>query len=700
MPGLRGRLLVEGWGGTWQRMTRTKQVATDAMETPLNRCLSTLDITLLGIGHMVGAGIYVLTGTVAKDTAGPGIILSFLLAGFASLLAALCYAEFGARVPKAGSAYVYTYVTIGEFWAFVIGWNIVLEHMIGAASVARAWSGYMDSLFDGALSNATMTYIGTLHAGLLAQYPDFLAFAVTLIYCGFLTLGVKGSAYFNSIFTLINLCVMAFVIVAGMMYADVGNWNTEKGFLPFGVSGVVAGAATCFYAFVGFDSIATAGEEARDPTRSIPRATLVSMSVVTIGYIMVGATLTLMVPYYELNPAAALPEAFATYGAYWAKYVVSVGAICGMTTTLFGSLFSLPRCVYAMAADGLLFSWLARVSDKTKVPVITLILCGFFSALIALVFDIEKLVEFMSIGTLMAYTIVSASVIILRYQPSSRCNIKSPSHSNTQAASTPGTVTTPTTPTSIDDIAKLIPRPDPRQGPDERRRRTSRIGSTASVPEVCVRTFALAFGGGVDSDGEGGELRSSCRWLLHVVGRQEAGTVATWGVVIFTVSSAALCSLMQWGGSFLALPYPSPWAIILALLIIALQVFSVVVILAHRQNTLVLSFSVPLVPLLPLVSIFFNVALMVHLNPMTWIRFIVWMVLGLVLYFAYGQHHSREGEPVSSYSTLLTEPAPAGNTVFGSVQHTLSHVTAKIASAASEDKKPIVDESNIEDDDL
>ncbi|XP_037772892.1 cationic amino acid transporter 4-like isoform X1 [Penaeus monodon] len=685
MPGLRGRLLVEGWGGTWQRMTRTKQVATDAMDTPLNRCLSTLDITLLGIGHMVGAGIYVLTGTVAKDTAGPGIILSFLLAGFASLLAALCYAEFGARVPKAGSAYVYTYVTIGEFWAFVIGWNIVLEHMIGAASVARAWSGYMDSLFDGALSNATVTYIGTLHAGLLAPYPDFLAFAVTLVYCGFLTLGVKGSAYFNSIFTLINLCVMAFVIVAGMMFADVGNWNTEKGFLPFGVSGVVAGAATCFYAFVGFDSIATAGEEAKDPARSIPQATLVSMSVVTIGYIMVGATLTLMVPYYTLNPAAALPDAFAAHGANWAKYVVSVGAICGMTTTLFGSLFSLPRCVYAMAADGLLFSWLARVSDKTKVPVITLILCGFLSAVIALVFDIEKLVEFMSIGTLMAYTIVSASVIILRYQPSSRCNIKSPSHSNTQAASTPGTVTTPTTPTSVDDIAKLIPGADPGEGPEERRRWAAMSCSSASEPET---------------DGEGGELRSSCRWLLHVVGRQEAGTVATWGVVIFTVSSAALCSLLQWGGSHLALPYPSPWAIILALLLVAVQVFSVVVILAHRQNNLVLSFSVPLVPLLPLVSIFFNVALMVHLNPMTWIRFIVWMVLGLVLYFAYGQHHSREGEPVSSYSTLLTEPAPAGNTVFGSVQHTLSHVTAKIASAASEDKKPIVDESHIDDDDL
>lgn len=233
--------------------------------------------------------------------------------------------------------------------------------------MARAWSGYVDSFFDKALSNFTVSTIGTMHAGYLAPYPDFLAFFVTLIYCSFLTLGVKGSAYFNSIFTLINLCVMSFVIVVGLYFADITNWTAGDGFLPYGMSGVVAGAATCFYAFVGFDSIATAGEEARDPAKSIPRATLVSMSVVTVGYIMVGATLTLMVPYDTLNPAAAIPDAFEAHGASWAKYVVSVGALCGMTTTLFGSLFSLPRCVYAMAVDGLVFSWLARVSDKTKV---------------------------------------------------------------------------------------------------------------------------------------------------------------------------------------------------------------------------------------------------------------------------------------------------------------------------------------------
>lgn len=170
---------------------------------------------ILGVGHMVGAGIYVLTGTVAKDKAGPGIIISFLLAGLACLLSALCYAEFGTRVPKAGSAYVYTYISIGEFWAFVIGWNILLEHMIGAASVARAWSGYVDSLFGGFISNTTISVTGEMHEQLLGRYPDLLAFTVCLVYALLLGIGVKGSAIVNSLLTTINLCVMSLIVVVG-----------------------------------------------------------------------------------------------------------------------------------------------------------------------------------------------------------------------------------------------------------------------------------------------------------------------------------------------------------------------------------------------------------------------------------------------------------------------------------------------------
>lgn len=196
-------------------MNRTKPVPADVMETPLKRCLNTFDITLLGIGHMVGAGIYVLTGTVAKDMAGPGIILSFILASFVSLLAALCYAEFGTRVPKAGSAYVYTYISIGEFWAFVIGWNILLEHMLGAASVARAWSGYVDSMLDGWIGNTTLAITGELHEQLFARYPDILAFLVCLVYAAALGIGVKATVVFNSLLTSVNIAVMILVIGVG-----------------------------------------------------------------------------------------------------------------------------------------------------------------------------------------------------------------------------------------------------------------------------------------------------------------------------------------------------------------------------------------------------------------------------------------------------------------------------------------------------
>lgn len=460
---------------------------------------------------MVGAGIYVLTGTVVRDIAGPGVIISFLLAGMASLLSALCYAEFGTRVPKAGSAYVYTYVSVGEFWAFVIGWNILLEHMIGykmstqhkkftnsvilgAASVARAWSGYVDSLFGGIISNTTISITGELHEQLLGRYPDILAFFVCITYAFMLGIGVKGSAIVNSVLTILNLCVMLLVIVIGLYYADTANWSSDRGgFLPYGFGGVIAGAATCFYAFIGFDSIATSGEEAKNPSFSIPIATILSMAIVTVGYVLVGSALTLLVPYYQINPNAALPEAFGMIGINWVKYLVSLGAICGMTTTLFGSLFSLPRCMYAMASDGLLFSFLGNVNAKTQVPLTNLVISGVFSAIIALLFDLEKLVEFMSIGTLLAYTIVSASVIILRYRPEPAILTRAISTTLSERSASISDVTTP--------------------------------GS-----EIISLT---------------GTLRPKYSWLSPLFGNCEPGSVVTASVFVYTCFSAALCILLQ-----------------------------------------------------------------------------------------------------------------------------------------------------------
>ena len=256
-------------------ITRKKVVDVNTLtSTQLNRCLSIFDLTALGVGSTLGVGIYVLAGEVAPDT-GPSIIISFLIAGLASVLSGLCYAEFGARVPKAGSAYVYSYVTIGELCAFVIGWNLILEYIIGAASVARGWSSYFDSLFDDKIKNFTVTNIGEIHAAGIAKYPDLLAVLIIAVLTIVMVYGIRKTSWLMSLVTCINIFVILFVVGVGACYAEPKNWSDN--FMPFGFSGVMSGAATCFYAFVGFDIIATTGEEARNPSRGIPISIVLSL---------------------------------------------------------------------------------------------------------------------------------------------------------------------------------------------------------------------------------------------------------------------------------------------------------------------------------------------------------------------------------------------------------------------------------------
>lgn len=326
-----------------QKLNRVKTLQDDLMETSFNRCLSTVDLTLLGIGGMVGSGLYVLTGTVAKETAGPAIVVSFIIAGIASLLAALCYAEFGAQVPKTGSAYMFTYVSVGEIWAFLIGWNVILEYMIGGAAVARAWSGYLDSIFDHRIKNFTETHAGTWHVPFLAHYPDFLASSIVLIATAFISFGARFSSWLNHVFSAISMGVILFILVMGFILARAQNWSaSEGGFAPYGISGIMAGSATCFYAFVGFDVIATSSEEARNPEKAIPRAIAISLSLATGAYILVSMVLTLMVPWHSLDPDAALADAFYKRGYSWAGFIVATGSICGKSPKVTDTFWRAP----------------------------------------------------------------------------------------------------------------------------------------------------------------------------------------------------------------------------------------------------------------------------------------------------------------------------------------------------------------------
>lgn len=592
-----------------RKLNRLKTLEADMMETSFNRCLSTIDLTLLGLGGMVGSGLYVLTGTVAKETAGPAIVISFIIAGIASLLAALCYAEFGARIPKTGSAYMFTYISVGEIWAFLIGWNVILEYMIGGAAVARAWSGYLDAIFDHKIKNFTETHVGRWHVPFLAHYPDFLAFSILLVAMAFISFGARFSSWLNHIFSMVSMGVILFILVMGFILARPQNWSaSEGGFAPFGISGIMAGSATCFYAFVGFDVIATSSEEARNPQKAIPRAIAISLSLATGAYILVSMVLTLMVPWHSLDPDSALADAFYRRGYSWAGFIVAVGSICAMNTVLLSNLFSLPRIVYAMAEDGLFFRVFSHVHPRTQVPVVAIVVFGFLMATLALIFDLEALVQFLSIGTLLAYTFVAASVIVLRFQ---RTKAEAP---NPAAGSEP--VRSPT-----ESIAAAIAEPKEYESFSDKLQLVGREKEAKSRREP-------------------GQLKAAFEPYLDFLSDFYPGEVVTVAVVVLMVSALCLCSILVFGQNQLHLP---TWSYVLLVLLFGFAfVASMFLISVHEQQQASRTFQLPLVPLTPALSIFINLYLMLKLNYMTWLRFSVWLAAGLLVYFGYGIRHSKE----------------------------------------------------------
>jgi APA family basic amino acid/polyamine antiporter len=381
----------------------------------LKRTLSALDLTLLGIGAIIGTGIFVLTGTAAANQAGPAIVLSYTIAGLACGFAALCYAEFAAMIPISGSAYTYAYATLGEIFAWMIGWDLILEYAVGSMTVAVGWSGYFQRILAGFGYHlpAWMSAAPDPAAGSLANVP---AMIIVLGIMVLLIVGVRESARFNAAMVAVKLAAVAFFILIGFTYVKPENWSP---FMPYGFSGVMTGAAVVFFAYIGFDAVSTTAEEAKNPSRDLPIGIIASLIICTLLYLIVAGILTGIVPVVQYKADmqflnAPVGYALAVINKDWAAGLVSAGAVAGITSVLLVMLMSQPRIFFAMSRDQLLPAGVSRVHPRFRTPYITTIITCVIVATVAGFVPITVLGEMTSIGTLFAFVVVSLAVIVLR----------------------------------------------------------------------------------------------------------------------------------------------------------------------------------------------------------------------------------------------------------------------------------------------
>ncbi len=429
-------------------MSMLSQEASEQGEHTLKRSLGALNLITLGIGAVIGAGIFTLTGQAAALHAGPAVALSFVLAGFTCAFAGLCYAEFASIIPIAGSAYTYGYATLGELVAWIIGWDLTLEYAFGASTVASGWAGYFNSLmqqlgvvFPPALTTTTGNVLvkyqgiwidkmslppGVSDAGLphVTGMFNLIAVLIVLLVTTILVIGIKESANFNSAIVIVKVGIVCVFLVVGGLFLfhhpqiASANWHPfvppSDGHGNFGWGGIPVAAASIFFAYIGFDAVSTAAQEAKNPQRDMPIGILGSLVVCTILYILVSLVLTGLVSYKTLNVSAPVALAIDATGVSWGSILVKVGAVFGLATVMLVMLLGQSRVFYSMSKDGLLPKWASAIHPKFRTPWITTIVFGSFAAIMPAFLPIEKLSELVNIGTLLAFTIVSAGVWVLR----------------------------------------------------------------------------------------------------------------------------------------------------------------------------------------------------------------------------------------------------------------------------------------------
>lgn len=611
---------ADGGGGKsgFRSLVRRKRVdsihskSSDTGHHQLAKELSIAHLIGIGVGSTIGAGVYILVGTVAREHSGPALAFSFLIAGIAAALSAFCYAELASRCPSAGSAYHYSYICVGEGLAWIIGWALILEYTIGGSAVARGISPNLALLFGG--PDSLPAFLARHSIPGLGIVVDPCAAILVFIVTGLLCVGIKESTFVQSVVTIANICAMIFVIVAGGYLGFKSGWigyELPVGYFPFGVDGMLAGASTVFFSYIGFDSVASTAEEVKNPQRDLPLGIGAALSICCMLYMLVSVVIVGLVPYYAMDPDTPISSAFASHGMQWAVYIITLGAVTALCSTLMGSLLPQPRILMAMARDGLLPSFFSDVNKRTQVPVKSTIVTGLIAATLAFLMDVEQLAGMVSVGTLLAFTMVGISVLILRYVPPDEVPLPSSLQAAIDSVSLRYSNNIHTEETDVETSK------DQSGVSGEKSELLSRKGEASSKYPLIAKVSAQA-----------------------IFNESRRRKIAGWTIMLTCVGAW----ILTYSASNLGIP--SYFRLTLCgiggvLLLLGLVVLSCIEQDDARHNFgHAGGFICPFVPLLPILSILINMYLLLNLGADTWMRVSVWLLIGVLVYVIYGRNHS------------------------------------------------------------
>ncbi|KAB2005296.1 hypothetical protein ES319_D11G260000v1 [Gossypium barbadense] len=613
----KGEALLSKCSKGFKSLVRRKQVDSVHVRREghqLARKLTALDLTAIGVGTTIGAGVYVLVGTVAREHTGPARTVSFLIAGLAAALSTFCYAELASRCPSAGSAYHYAYICIGESVAWLIGWSLILEYTIGGAAIARGISPNM-ALFLGGEGNLP-AFLVRHTIPQLGVVVDPCAAILVLIVTFLLCAGIKESSLVQTIVTTVNVCAMLFIIVAGGYLACKTGWvgyELHGRFFPFGLNGMLAGSAIVFFSYIGFDAVTGAAEETKRPLRDLPLGIGMTLTLCCILYMLVSVVIVGLVPYYALNPDTPISSAFSANGMQWAAqalYIVTAGAVTALCASLMGSLLPQPRLLMAMARDGLLPAFFSDISTRTQVPVKSTVTTGMLAAVLAFFMDVSELSGMVSVGTLLAFTVVAISILILRYSPPEEVPLPSSLQQFIDSVRK-----------QLDDDSQSMERKEFNDADIvEQRPSQSEYGEASIQYPLIEKQFC-----------EGNQDKQNPRRRRNI---------AIWNIALFCIGVLVLTSAAS-------VEYlPSLVHFSLGAVGAAILLCSLVVLACLNQDEARHSFGhtggflCPFVPFLPAACILINSYLLMSLGVGTWIRVSIWLIMGALVYISYGWRHS------------------------------------------------------------